>query len=96
MKPENHKECPIAKIAQLLSDRWTILIIRDALKQKMRFTDLEHSLVGISSRTLTAKIKRLEEENILIKDGSYYVISKNGKKLEGVLEAMSACGRKLA
>ena len=55
--------CPIAKVATLLSDVWTILIIRDLLSSPKRFTELQHSLQGISSRTLTLKLKKLEEAN---------------------------------
>ena len=93
MNIKNHKDCPIAKVATLLSDPWTMLIIRDLLQQKeMRFRDFEHSLEGISSRTLTSKIKNLENEGVVEKNDLYYSITKKGAKLKKVLDAMSACG----
>lgn len=93
MNKKHHGSCPIARVATLLSDPWTILIIRDLLKNKMRFSDLERSLVGISSRTLTNKIKHLEVEDIVSKKDLYYVITKKGLELEKILDSMSVCGK---
>ncbi|MBK5215523.1 MAG: helix-turn-helix transcriptional regulator [Candidatus Pacebacteria bacterium] len=92
MNKKHHNDCPVARVATLLSDPWTILIIRDLLKNKMRFSDLERSLEGISSRTLTNKIKHLEEENIIQKNELYYSITKKGSELKNILDSMSACG----
>ena len=95
MNKKYHNDCPIAKVASLLSDPWTMLIIRDLLRKEMRFSDLERSLVGISSRTLTSKIKCLEDEKILTKEGLHYLITPKGMKLKKVLNAMSAYGEEL-
>jgi len=96
MNSRNHCECPIAKIALLLSDPWTMLIIRDLLKSTMRFGELEHSLVGISSRTLTLKLKKLEQESIVEKKDLYYGLTSQGKKLKKVLDAMKSLGQESA
>ena len=95
MNKEKHNDCPIAKVATLLSDPWTMLIIRDLLKKEMRFSDLERSLEGISSRTLTNKIKHLEGENIIYKKDIYYSLTKTGIKLKKVIDAMSAYGKSI-
>ena len=95
MNKKYHNDCPIARVAKLLSDPWTMLIIRDLLKKEMRFSDLERSLVGISTRTLTSKIKHLEEEGIIIKNNLFYSISKKGTKLGKVINAMSVYGKSL-
>jgi DNA-binding HxlR family transcriptional regulator len=96
MNKKYHNDCPIAKVASLLSDPWTMLIIRDLLKKGMRFSDLERSLTGISSRTLTSKIKNLENEDVIIKKELFYSLTKKGAKLEKVINAMSACGKSFA
>jgi len=94
MNTKRHSDCPIARVATLLSDPWTMLIIRDLLKKEMRFSDLERSLEGISSRTLTNKIKHLEEEKIILKKDIYYSITKKGSELKKVLDSMSVYGKK--
>ena len=85
--------CPIAQVATLLSDPWTMLIIRDLLQKGMRFSDLQRSLQGISSRTLTNKIKNLEDKEIVFKKDLYYSLTKKGKRLKKVLDAMLAYGK---
>ena len=95
MNKKHHNDCPIAKVATLLSDPWTMLVIRDLLIKKMRFSDLERSLVGISSRTLTSKIKCLENEGIILKDDLFYSITKKGAKLKKVIDAMSVYGKSI-
>lgn len=94
MNKRLHHNCPIAKVAVLLSDPWTMLIIRDLLKKSMRFSDLEKSLKGISSRTLTIKIKQLELEKIIYKeDTHYYSITPKGAKFKNILKAMADYGK---
>ena len=87
-------DCPISKIATLLPDPWTILIVRDLLKKEMRFSDLQVSLKGISSRTLTNKIKDLESKGVVNKHKNFcYALTKKGKSLEKVIDVMSSCGK---
>lgn len=94
MNKKLHHDCPIAKVAVLLSDPWTMLIIRDLLKKSMRFSDLEKSLEGISSRTLTIKIKQLEIEKIIYKkDTHLYSITSRGAKFKNILRAMADYGK---
>ena len=93
-KPTPHSNCAVSKTATLLSDPWTMLIIRDLLKSQMRFCELERSLAGISTRTLTLKLKRLEAEAIVIKkDDVHYSLTASGKKLKKVIDAMEAWGK---
>lgn len=81
--------CPITKVALLLSDTWTMLIMHHLILGPKRFCDLERALAGISTRTLTLKLKKLSDENMLrkTKDGLYTVTAK-GKGLRLVENAM--------
>ena len=94
-KKEACHDCPVQKTANLLSDTWTMLIVRDLLSGAKRFCELERSLGGISTRTLTLKLKKLEADNIIkkTKDGSYAATSR-GKGLEPVERAMRVYGKK--
>jgi DNA-binding HxlR family transcriptional regulator len=86
--------CPIQKLAEILSDAWTILILRDVLISPMRFSELEKSLVGISTRTLTLKLQKLVEEGILSHTDCYYSITKKGEKLRSVIDEIGKVGKK--
>jgi len=85
--------CPIQKITNILSDEWTILIIRDLMQKDMRFTELEKSLTGISTRTLTIKLNNLLEQNIIEKKECIYSMSEKGLKLKCVLDQMTKVGK---
>mgnify|MGYP003419074131 CR=1 FL=1 len=88
MKPKTVK-CPITKVATLLSDTWTMLIMHFLIEGPKRFCDLEKSLTGISTRTLTLKLKKLLEDKMIIKtkDGSYSATNK-GKGLKLIEDSM--------
>lgn len=92
IKKMKTETCAIAKTAELLSDRWTMLILRDLLRENLRFCELERNLKGISTRTLTNKLKILESKKIISKGDLGYSITKTGKKLRSILKAMENFG----
>src|SRR5436309_15533180 len=56
--------CSIARSLELIGERWTILIIRDAFLGVRRFDDLQRSL-GIARNVLQNRLERLVEHGIL-------------------------------
>lgn len=81
--------CPITQTAELLSDTWTILIMRALTEGPKRFVELERWLEGISTRTLTLKLEKLKQEGMLVKsqDGLYTATEK-GRGLKIIEAAM--------
>ncbi len=59
--------CPISKAAEILGERWTILILREILMGARRFNALQRGLGDISPALLTKRLKQLEEQNMLIR-----------------------------
>jgi DNA-binding HxlR family transcriptional regulator len=94
MKAHACTDCPTAKVASLLSDQWTMLIVRDLLKGPMRFSELLTSLSGISTRTLTLKLKRLEDLGIVVKKDMEYTLTQAGKQIKPILTEMEKYGKK--
>ena len=89
--------CPISIVLDLLGDKWSLLILRDAiLLDKRRYKDFLASPEGISTNILASRLKQLEGAGILEKfpdssDGkaSLYVPTERGVKLLPLLvEAM--------
>jgi DNA-binding HxlR family transcriptional regulator len=62
----------------------------------LRFCELERALEGISTRTLTVKLKKLEDEKIVLKTDDGYLLTKTGLKLRPVLKAMEQFGKSLS
>jgi len=57
--------CPVCATADIICGKWTILVIRDLADGRSRFCELERSLAGISPRTLSLRLRALEEEGIV-------------------------------
>ena len=57
--------CPVAKAAEVLGERWTLLIVRDLITGAHRFTDLQRGLPGISRTLLAERLRRLERDGLV-------------------------------
>jgi DNA-binding HxlR family transcriptional regulator len=94
MKDHSSAVCPIAKVASLLSDTWTMLLLRDLMKKPMRFSELHESLEGISTRTLSLKLQKLEHDGIITKKEPLYMVTTKGKNLASIFGEMTKYGKK--
>lgn len=100
-KRELCKDCPVARVADQIGDSCSLLIIRDLIEGPKRYGDLAASLAGVSSRTLTKKLKMLEVDR-LIERKEYrehpprvvYRLTKKGAALESIVNAMRNYGKK--
>lgn len=97
------QQCPVAKTLDLLGDRWTLLIVRDLLRGKTRFSELFESLTGIPSNLLADRLKCLEAAGIV--ERSYYSecppraeyrLTKKGQDLQKVIAAIAEWGNTYA
>ena len=57
---DRRSECPIASSLDVLGDKWTLLVVRDLLDGKRRFSEFERSPEGIPTNILTDRLRRLE------------------------------------
>jgi DNA-binding HxlR family transcriptional regulator len=58
----------LARALERIGDRWTLLVIRDLVSGPQRFTDLMDRLVGITPKTLTQRLRSLEEDGLIAAD----------------------------
>ena len=58
--------CPVAKAAEVLGERWTILIIRELLLGCTRFSDLQRGLSQISPTLLTKRLQQLQDCGLIV------------------------------
>lgn len=82
--------CPVAKGAELLGDRWTLLIVRECLFGVQRFTEIERGLPGISRSVLADRLRRLEQNGILRRasNDAGYELTEAGASLRPVVKAL--------
>ncbi len=60
--------CLVARALERVGDRWSLLVIRDLLTGAKRFTDLIDRLGGITPKTLTQRLRELEDAGIVAAD----------------------------
>ena len=96
----NNTHCPVALTAKIISGKWTLLIIRDLASGVKRFNQLERSLHGISPKTLSERLRTLEEEGIVYRQTFAevpprveYSLTEKGHDLIEVVECMRCYGK---
>ena len=92
--------CPVCATADIICGKWTILVIRDLAAGHSRFCELERSLDGISPRTLSLRLRALEEEGMVerhtfpeVPPRVEYSLTAKGRALLPLIEDMRAFGR---
>ncbi len=65
MSALSNSTCPVCRTAEVVCGKWTLLVIRDLAAGSSRFCELERSLEGISPRTLSLRLRALEDEGIV-------------------------------
>lgn len=93
--------CPITNVLDLLGDKWTLLVIRDLVLGKRRYQEFLASPELIASNILTERLNRLLDAGLISRQvyqqnptRYQYLLTKKGKGLEPVLEAILVWGKK--
>jgi DNA-binding HxlR family transcriptional regulator len=96
----SNDSCPVCRTAEIVCGKWTLLVIRDLADGRSRFCELERSLHGISPRTLSLRLRALEEEGIVerqtfpeVPPRVEYALTTKGRALVPLIEDMRAYGR---
>ena len=85
--------------ARIVSGKWTLLVLRDLADGPCRFSELERSLAGISPRTLSLRLRALEEEG-MVERHTYpevpprveYALTPKGDALLPIIDSMREYG----
>ena len=92
---ERHGQyCPVSFAADVLGDRWTLLIVRELIGGSTRFNEIERCLPRVSRSLLSQRLRHLERvglvETFPLENGrgNSYHLTAAGKELEPVLFAM--------
>jgi DNA-binding HxlR family transcriptional regulator len=95
-----NSDCPVCRTADIVCGKWTLLVIRDLAEGRSRFCELERSLAGISPRTLSLRLRALEEEGIVerqtfpeVPPRVEYALTEKGRALLPIIESMRTYGR---
>ncbi len=93
--------CPVCRTAEIVCGKWTLLLVRDLSEGRSRFCELERSLAGISPRTLSLRLRALEEEGIVerhtyaeVPPRVEYALTEKGEALVPLIDDMRAYGER--
>src|SRR5438067_13623313 len=99
MRAVHDESCAVAATAEIIGAKWTALLVHDLSEGPRRFSQLEHSCAGISPRTLSERLRALEDEGI-VERRSYpespprveYELTQKGEALLPIIDAMREFG----
>ncbi len=100
MKAVHDGSCSVAACAEIVGAKWTALLLHDLSEGARRFSELEHSCAGISPRTLSERLRALEDDEIVLRR-SYsespprveYELTEKGEALLPIIAEMRRFGR---
>ena len=92
-------ECPVDITLDIFNDKWKLSVIWHLMDNPKRFKELDETICGITKKTLTVKLKELEEKNIINREvfaevppKVEYSLTPIGDKLKPVLKEMYKWG----
>jgi len=95
MRRQPRSGCPIATTLDVAGDRWTLVIVRDLINGKRRFSEFMESPERIATNVLTDRLERLERDGLVTRRAYQqkpqrfeYRLTEKGRDLHPVLQAM--------
>jgi DNA-binding HxlR family transcriptional regulator len=93
--------CPVCRTAEIVCGKWTLLLVRELAEGRSRFCELERALTGISPRTLSLRLRALEDEGIVARQ-TYpevpprveYALTAKGRALLPIIDDMRTYGER--
>src|SRR5260221_6150813 len=99
MSALSNPTCPVCRTAEVVWGKRTLLLIRDLADGSSRFCELERSLEGISPRTLSLRLRALEEEGVVerhtypeVPPRVEYALTEKGEALVPLIDDMRKYG----
>jgi DNA-binding HxlR family transcriptional regulator len=92
--------CSVARAAEIVASRWTLIILRELLAGSTKFNDLRNGVPQMSPSLLSKRLTELHEAGIINKKnaqkgrGYEYFLSDSGKELRPIIETLGVWGQK--
>ncbi|NJN30875.1 MAG: helix-turn-helix transcriptional regulator [Synechococcales cyanobacterium RM1_1_8] len=93
--------CPISKVLEVIEGKWSILILRELFQGDRRTGEFLKALPGLSTKTLTQRLRNLEQHGLVVRQvyGEVpprveYRLSDRGRELQPILRAMYQVGQR--
>ncbi|WP_406080308.1 winged helix-turn-helix transcriptional regulator [Micromonospora sp. NBC_00858] len=94
--------CGIARALDVVGERWAVLVVRELLLGRQRFSDLRRALPGASSNMLTDRLRELESRDVVHRRrlpppaaSVVYELTESGRELEPIVLALGGWGLRI-
>ncbi len=101
MTGAQRQHCGVARAAELLAERWTLLIVRDLLIGPQRYGEILAGLPGLSTNILATRLRSLDDGGVVQRallprprSGTVYELTAYGRELEDAVLALARWGLK--
>jgi DNA-binding HxlR family transcriptional regulator len=94
--PDYGQFCPVAMASEILTERWTPLVVRELLCGSTRFNDLRRGVPLMSPSLLAKRLKTLERAGVVEHADGAYHLTAAGEELRPVVESMGVWGQRWA
>ena len=91
--------CPLARAAEIIGERWTLLVVRELILGPKRFNDIKGALHGVSTSVLASRLAALEERGLVSRSElpppalvAVYELTETGRALEPTLHELGRWG----
>jgi len=98
---KDHFGCPVQATSNVLAGKWKVLIVWHLSFGSRRFAELRNLLPGVSEKVLTAQLRQLERDGVVVRSATEtvpprvnYALSAAGSELIPVMHAMCKWGTK--
>lgn len=98
--PESYGQfCPVAQAAEVLTERWTLLVVRELLMGSTRFNELQRGVPRMSSSLLSKRLRDLERSGIITREplegerGNAYRLTPAGEALGPLVVGLGTWSR---
>jgi DNA-binding HxlR family transcriptional regulator len=98
--PESYGQfCPVAQAAEVLTERWTLLVLRELLMGSTRFNDLQRGVPRMSSSLLSKRLREMERSGLITREplqgerGHSYELTPAGEALGPLVVGLGTWSR---
>jgi DNA-binding HxlR family transcriptional regulator len=98
--PESYGQfCPVAQAAEVLTERWTLLVLRELLMGSTRFNELQRGVPRMSSSLLSKRLREMERSGLLTREplegerGNAYRLTPAGEALGPLVVSLGTWSR---
>jgi DNA-binding HxlR family transcriptional regulator len=86
--------CPIAAAAEILTERWTPLVIRELIDGSTRFNEIQRGVPLMSSSLLSKRLRTLAAHGVIEHRDGEYRLTAAGEELRPMVDLMAVWGER--